>query len=82
MSRRCRGVAPTRSPLNGCAAAGMKRSRSSASASKASEAASKWPMCGGSKVPPSTPSRTRQRGGVCAVAGGLPHTSRTSAEPG
>ena len=75
------GVATT-SDLRGCVAAGTKISLSSWSASKASTAASRWPTCGGSKLPPKIPSRTAQ-GTADVVAGvgasGIPlQTTRTS----
>ena len=52
------GDACTVRDLKGGTFAGTKRSLSSASASNASLAASKWPTCGGSNVPPRTPRRT------------------------
>ena len=48
----------TRPPLSGCTAAGIHSSRSSRSTSHASEAATRCPRCGGSNVPPNSPSRT------------------------
>ncbi len=42
-------------PLRGCVAAGTTTNRSSDSASAASCATSRWPMCGGSKLPPKMP---------------------------
>ena len=44
--------------LCGGSAAGMKRTRSSSSASATNVASHRWPRCGGSKVPPRTPMRS------------------------